>query len=129
MVEDEDTFIEEPWRQEQTGQTFFERHTSSHETNEDQRLLVLVGRDEAAPLTERETSRDNEILSERRDDLFPWSVPERLPTTSRQRTYTSSSTKTSRNASPAFRSAQTATGEAVACEELVLEPGRHLGMC
>ena len=121
MVEDEDTFTEAPWRQEQTGQTFFERHTSPHETNEDQRLLVLVGRDEAAPLTERETSRDNEILSERRDDLFPWSAPERLPTTSRQRTYTSS-----RYASPAFRSAQTATGEAVACEELVLEPGRHL---
>ena len=24
MVEDEDTFIEAPWRQEQTGQTFFE---------------------------------------------------------------------------------------------------------
>ena len=24
MVEDEDAFVEAPWRQEQTGQTFFE---------------------------------------------------------------------------------------------------------
>ena len=49
MVEDEDTFTEAPWRQEQTGQTFFEleirgyRLLHNARLSREERQMVLAG--------------------------------------------------------------------------------------
>ena len=49
MVEDEDTFVEAPWRQEQTGQTFFEleirgyRLLQNARLSREERQMVLAG--------------------------------------------------------------------------------------
>ena len=49
MVEDEDAFVEAPWRQEQTGQTFFEleirgyRLLQNARLSREERQMVLAG--------------------------------------------------------------------------------------
>ena len=49
VVEDEDTFIEAPWRHEQTGQTFFEQEIRGYRLLQNARLsreerqMVLAG--------------------------------------------------------------------------------------
>ena len=41
MVEDEDAFVEAPWRQEQTGQTFFELEIRGHRLLQNGRLSLV----------------------------------------------------------------------------------------
>ena len=43
MVEDEDTFIEAPWRHEQTGQTFFELEIRGYRLLQNARLSLVLG--------------------------------------------------------------------------------------
>ena len=42
MVEDEDALVEAPWRQEQTGQTFFELEIRGHRLLQSARLSLVL---------------------------------------------------------------------------------------
>ena len=75
MVEDEDTFREAPWRQEQTGQTFFEleirgyRLLQNARLSREERQMVLAGTGNdtqyTAIVTQLRTAWDDQDLRER----------------------------------------------------------------
>ena len=75
MVEDEDTFTEAPWRQEQTGQTFFELGIRGYRLVQDARLsreerqMVLAGTrndtEYTAIVTQLRCAWDDQDLRER----------------------------------------------------------------
>ena len=69
MVEDEDAFVEAPWRQEQTGQTFFEleirgyRLLQNARLSREERQMVLAGT--RAIVTQLRSAWDDQDLRER----------------------------------------------------------------
>ena len=75
VVEDEDTFIEAPWRQEQTGQTFFEleirgyRLLQNARLSREERPVVLAGTrndtEYTATVTQLRSAWDDQDLRER----------------------------------------------------------------
>ena len=75
MVEDEDTFIETPWRHEQTGQTFFEleirgyRLLQNARLSREERQMFLAGTrndtEYTAIVTQFRSSSDDQDLRER----------------------------------------------------------------
>ena len=75
MVEDEDTFIEAPWRQEQIGQTFFEleirgyRLLQTARLSREERQMVLAGTrndtEYTATVTQLRSAWDDQNLRER----------------------------------------------------------------
>ena len=75
MVEDEDTFTEAPWRQEQTGQTFFELEIRGYRLLQNARLsrgerqIVLAGTrndtEQTAIVTQLRSAWDDQDLRER----------------------------------------------------------------
>ena len=77
MVEDEDAFVEAPWRQEQTGQTFFEQEIPGYRLLQNARLslsreerqMVLAGTrndtEYTAIVTQLRSAWDDQDLRER----------------------------------------------------------------
>ena len=59
MVEDEDTFTEAPWRQEQSGQTFFELEIRGYRLLQEARLSLE--KSDRRSWLERETTRSTQL--------------------------------------------------------------------
>ena len=94
MVEDEDAFTEAPWRQEQSGQTFFEleirgyRLLQNARLSREERQMVLAGTrndtENTAIVTQLRGAWDDEDLRGRdRIQLKPTSSIRLLPRTNR----------------------------------------------